>query len=495
MFDPSQTAGLAEADAVARGGDGVAIDVTGLLGHPSLEAGMLEVLLAGEPGPELVALLTEIESIDLTAHEAVTVAQTWEKVARWVAARQHQANLRVAGPTPTSTGRSPEVDLGTEEVRLGLALSPGQADRRVTLARDLTERLPLTAAALEAGEIPVSHANALVDLTTGRTPEVCAQVEERVLVRAPHQSLVAFKRCVRRALIRFDPLGEALAHLQAASQRDVVRYDNPETGLSTLIATMPVIDGAIVWNTLDAYARRDRQQDKTLATQAAAETTDSAVPDGDGVSPTPVLKTLGAYRADTLLRWAQEDLAHEGAPRPQRRPIEVQVVIDLPTALAMADNPAEIPGYGPLPAPIARLLTEDASWRRLITDPVTGHLLDYGHTVYTPPQALRDYVIARDRMCTAPHCEKPAAHAQIDHADPFPRANGQPDPRPPDPGGGPPGQGGATSSANTRTECTWHHLLKTHHGWTVQPRPDGSTLWTSPNGRAYLVPPNAVLPL
>ena len=67
---------------------------------------------------------------------------------------------------------------------------------------------------------------------------------------------------------------------------------------------------------------------------------------------------------------------------------------------------------------------------------------------------------------------------------------GRPDPG----GGGPPGKGGATSSANLRTECTWHHLLKTHHGWTVEPRPDGSTLWTSPGGRTYLVPPTPVLP-
>ena len=155
-----------------------------------------------------------------------------------------------------------------------------------------------------------------------------------------------------------------------------------------------------------------------------------------------------------------------------------------------------------MPAPIARLLTEDADWRRLVTDPVTGHLLDFGHTTYQPPQALRDYVTARDRTCIAPHCNRPSTHSQLDHLDPFPRNHGKPDPgggRPPDPAiqpadPGPPRSGGATSAANMRPECTWHHLLKTHHGWTVQARPDDSTLWSSPSGRTYLVPPTPVLP-
>ena len=273
MFTSTQPVDLAEADAVARHGDGVVVDVSGWFGQASIESALLEALLSGAPGPELIGLLTAIEAGPLTDNEAVTVAQTWERVNRWVAARQHQATLRVAGPAPATDAASGcasnDLDTGVEEVRVGLGLSAGQADRRVAVARELATRLPRTAAALEAGQIAVSHVHALVDLTADRSAEVAGKVEERVLVRAPHQTLAAFKRSVRRALIRFDPLGEALTHLQAASRREVVRYDNPDSGLCTLITTMPVLDGAIVWNTLDAGAHRDKARDKALLGKAA----------------------------------------------------------------------------------------------------------------------------------------------------------------------------------------------------------------------------------
>lgn len=483
MIDTWPPLSLKEAATVARHGDGVVIDVTNLLGNESLETSLLDTLLSGPPSPELVGFLDAIELGPLTDREAMTVAQAWERVARWVAARQHRANVRVAGLEPDTGAGSGHPDTGVEEVRIGLSLSPGQADRRVALARELATRLPRTAAALEAGEVSVSQVAALVDLTGDRTAEVAGKVEERVLVRAPHQTLAAFKRCVRRALIRYDPLGEALSHLQAASKREVVRCDNPENGLCTILATMPVIDGEIVWKTLDACARRDQARDKAARDRVAPD-------QAGGTSDDPRrVGNLAGYRADTLVRWAKEELAHEGAPKPQGQPIEVQVVFDLPTLLAMPDNPAEIPGFGPIPAPIARLLSEDAAWRRLVTDPVSGHLLDYGTTTYEPPKALRDYVVARDRTCQGPHCERAAQHSQLDHEKPFPRKAGRPDP-----GGGPPGDAGATSSTNLRSECTWHHLLKTHHGWEVERRPDGSSLWASPAGRTYLMPAPAVLP-
>jgi hypothetical protein len=31
-----------------------------------------------------------------------------------------------------------------------------------------------------------------------------------------------------------------------------------------------------------------------------------------------------------------------------------------------------------------------------MTDPVTGHLLDYGHTTYPAPKPLTDYLTTRD---------------------------------------------------------------------------------------------------
>ena len=146
-----------------------------------------------------------------------------------------------------------------------------------------------------------------------------------------------------------------------------------------------------------------------------------------------------------------------------------------------AGNPAELAGIGPIPAPLARLLAADSTWRRLVTDPVHGHLLDYGTTTYTPPRALRNYVITRDRTCRFPGCTQPADHADLDHTTAW---TGTP-------------VGGTTSATNLHTLCRRHHRLKTHHNWTVTTsnnpttsnrHPDTLT-WTSPRGKHYLTHP------
>jgi len=83
--------------------------------------------------------------------------------------------------------------------------------------------------------------------------------------------------------------------------------------------------------------------------------------------------------------------------------------------LGLADNPAELVGYGPIPPIAAAELAADADWRRLVVDPVDGHLLDYGTSVYRPPQKLANYLIARDRRCRFPGCARQAETCDFDH--------------------------------------------------------------------------------
>jgi hypothetical protein len=84
-------------------------------------------------------------------------------------------------------------------------------------------------------------------------------------------------------------------------------------------------------------------------------------------------------------------------------------VLDLSTLLGLADGiggvggvgQVELKGSGPVGFDVVRDLLADpkvaVTMRRLITDPVTGHLLDYGRRTYDVPQALRDFIISRDQ--------------------------------------------------------------------------------------------------
>ena len=63
----------------------------------------------------------------------------------------------------------------------------------------------------------------------------------------------------------------------------------------------------------------------------------------------------------------------------------VQVVIPYSTLAGADEQPAELVGHGPIPASLARETAADGVWRRLVTDPLSGSLLDDGRTTYLPP--------------------------------------------------------------------------------------------------------------
>ena len=334
------------------------------------------------------------------------------------------------------------------EVGTALRLSPGTADRKVATAKAVTTRLPATQAALEAGQISLAHAAAAAEATDGLTYAQCGRVEGRVFPRATTQTVAEFKRSLARAVAWVHPQRFAERHRDATAKRCVTRYDLPD-GMAALHLVLPAADVQAAWLALDVRARSDK--------------------DGKAAR-----LGLDARRADAFSGIMAAALADPAQPVAHGRPVSVGVVVDLPTLLGLADNPAELVGHGPIPAEVARHLAEDATWRRLVTDPVTGHLLDYGRTTYTPPRALSDYVLARDARCVFPGCSL-AAHAnQIDHAVAW-------------------SDGGDTSADNLRPLSKRHHDDKTMRGWAYVINADGSVTWTSPTGHTYTVPPDPLL--
>jgi hypothetical protein len=149
---------------------------------------------------------------------------------------------------------------------------------------------------------------------------------------------------------------------------------------------------------------------------------------------------------------------------------QVRVTVAATTLLGLDDAPAELHGYGPIPAGVARRIAADGVWRRLITDPISGTLLDYGRTTYRVPAGLADHVRARDVTCVFPGCRRPADACDLDHT----LAHHD---------------GGPTAHDNLGPLCRRHHRCKQDRAWTLtQPRP-GTYLWTTPTGRQYMRAP------
>ena len=149
----------------------------------------------------------------------------------------------------------------------------------------------------------------------------------------------------------------------------------------------------------------------------------------------------------------------------------MQIVVGLDTLTGTHQLPAELVGYGPIPADLARHTATDAVWKRLITDPVSGALLDHGRRTYRPPAALHDFVKARDVTCRFPICNRRAIDCDLDHLQPW-------------------AQDGDTNEANLHGLCPQHHALKDQPGWHVISHPDGTLIWITPTGHRHISRPH-----
>lgn len=404
-------------------------------------------LLRATPGPRVLDALAEIDPMTLTRAERIDYLSAIERQASWLQDLRNRAIVAIAGEEPQPGNHHFGIDdSAREEVAVAMRLSHMGAQRRIDTARSLMTSLPTTRAALEAGEISPEHAAVIAEETrtlivAGADAEMIARVERAAISHAEFHTPNQVGRRVRDLVAREASAVVELATVTAHELRKVEFY--PDTnGMATLVAFMPAADAQAVMLVLDAWARNASEG------------------------------TIDQRRADALAAIASTAFERVGSA--QRRPIAVQVTVDLPTLLGLADNPAQLGGYGTIPASVARELAADGTWRRFVTDPVDGHLLDYGRTTYRPPQALVEFLTARDQTCRFPGCRQPAWRADLDHAEAW-------------------DEGGATSAENIGVLCRRHHRLKTHHGWQIESRPDGSCMWTAPTGHRYLVPARPAL--
>ncbi len=395
--------------------------------------------------------LRALDPVALDAAGRVDALVALQRVRSWVDAQEQVLVAAMAEPgDPPSVAQSgsPSSDKQyvREEIACALRISPVTVNARLHVARELTQRLPGTLALLGAGEITMRAARLLAE-TLGPLPDaVVAEIERRVLPRAPLQTFPNFRACVQRAVLALDPRRAEEKHRHAAEQRRV-ETRVLEDGMASLFAVLPADDLAAVM----------------VAVQAAADGLPAAdYPDGAGAAD--------RRRADALVAVCTGAAVPSVGSRQGRRP-SVQVTVALSTLLGLDGEPGELDGHGPIPASLARRIAADSTgtWRRLVTDPL-GRLLDYGRSVYRPPQALADQVIARDRCCRFPGCRRQAVRCDIDHQIAWV-------------------DGGSTNPGNLECLCARHHALKHEAGWSVRGDPAGVLTWTSPTGHVYLDPP------
>jgi hypothetical protein len=450
-------------------------------------------LLSAAPGINTLASLIAIDPQDLTPAARVDYLSALEKQSSWLQAAMQRAIVAVAGiESSISEGPFSGVDEAErEDVSSALRLSAGTAQMRIDVARTLVNHLPNTCSALATGELSAAHATVIAKETAaairdGLSEFAIFSIEERAIAHAEFHTPAQVAHHVRNSIAKFAPDTFEEVVEKARDCRRVSCYNDID-GMSTVVAILPAEDAQTVMKAIEAFIVKGNSDFKigahgggtvsgsSMSDDSADLAASHSTSNRSTSSTISDTRSADMKRADALTALAGFALAASSEEVAlHRRPITINVTIDLPTLLGLSENPGQLAGYGAIPASVARALASDGKWKRFITDPQTGALLDYGRETYQPPQALIDFLIARDRTCRFPGCRRSAALSDLDHAQSWE-------------------EGGTTSLDNLGALCRRHHLLKTHGGWRIDSRSDGSCTWTSPLGKVYETPARPIV--
>jgi hypothetical protein len=409
--------------------------------HPVAAAPSADDLAAAMPGPPLARLLDAVDPAALDTDAQVEAVAAWERLGSWVAARQGE----LVAALEAREHRAGRGEFAADAIATRLGVSRRAAMLKVELASDLTQNAPI-AEALRRGDLDVAKARVLAEEVGSAPAELRQHLLEDFVPRAPRMTGPQLRARMRRATQAMDPTS-AVRRCEAEARRRAVRLTPAPDAMAYLTAYLPAVDATACMSALAALA--------------------------DHADPTDG-RTLDARRADALSDLLRGVLdagrAPDGTDLParQRRRPHIQVTVAATTLLGVDDQPADLAGYGPIPASVARAVAQDGTWRALLVDEA-GQVLRRGTATYRPGADLTGTVIARDATCRFPGCRVPAHRCDLDHVAPF-------DPTRP--------AANQTTEANLHALCRHHHRLKTHAGWTVErDTTTGRTAWTTPWGR------------
>jgi hypothetical protein len=314
-------------------------------------------------------------------------------------------------------------------------------------ADTLRTRLPRLWAEFSEGELNPLNARTAADLVRSLPEEsdAAARFDDAL---ADIVDLAPGRFRMRARALRERIHSIALAErFETASRTRGVWIDNDIDGMAYLTMRLPAEVAHSAFARIDSAAR-------TLA-HDADET-----------------RTLDQLRADVA-----GDLLLDGVLEGGRAPlVSVAVTVPVMTLLGHDDEPGILEGYGPIDAQTARRLAAHApSFKRLLTHPVNGGLLDIDRGVYRPPADLKLWLEVTDVTCAFPGCNRLARNSDIDHI-----TDRQ--------------FGGQTRAGNLVHVCRHHHRLKHMTRWTVRATQRDHARrveWSSPTGhvRAQDPPP------
>jgi hypothetical protein len=394
------------------------------------------------PGPDLAMAMAGLDRRRLGGHDRVELLKAR---ARQLAHDQAQlyadihsvseAIGELFGPGPLEE----MFETTCSEVRTALTLTRRAAEVQVDLAFQLGERLPQVGEALNAGSIDLPRARVICDQTVHLTRGSAQSVADSVLLAAPELTTGQLRARIQRLNIAIDPASATDRYQRRLEERRVVVEAEVDGTANLLGLHLPAADANAAMRRINRLAR-------------AAKTK------GDP-------RTIDQIRADVLL----DVLAGRGQHGRGGDRGVVDIRVDLTTLAELDDAPAEIPGWGPVIADIARKISrdqDDSEWRITITDE-EGQPIGVTTTRRRPTTSQRRHVEVRNPTCVFPGCRMPAGQSDLDHEYPWSETH-------------------RTTTRHLEPLCRHDHVNRHERHWRLRQIEPGVYEWTSPLGHRYL---------
>jgi Domain of unknown function (DUF222) len=469
-----------------------------------------------EPGPLLATVVDAVTGDDargltglsddqltgiISAAQRLESRVTWTRLAALAEYAARRPASRDKGDRRTGAPAGPEgiSVFAADELARDLHSTWQSTADQMAYAKAVTERLPLTFAALGAGRIHPVHLRIIEDETRILTDADAAKADAFLAGAAPGMTFGEVRYAAHRLVLKLDP--EAAQRRKEAARREThVRPFREASGNAGMVGReMPSDEVLASWQHVEQRALDLRAAGlpgtlRELRVQA-------------------YLDLLQERDSRTTANPAGNDHSGRNADPGPSLAAQVTITVPLTTVTGQSSTPGEADGFGLLDAEDARALVAAAArhpntrWCLTALNPdgtAAAHACAAGrhcwsadqsaadflralnltltpvvrgpcdHTQaedrYRPSRALRHLVNARNTRCTAPGCGRPAARCDEDHTTPW-------------------HHGGLTCPCNIAPLCRHHHRCKQAEGWWLEQPEPGVLKWRVPSGRTFATAP------
>ncbi|MGH4025377.1 MAG: DUF222 domain-containing protein [Pseudonocardiaceae bacterium] len=402
----------------------------------------LRSALRGFGDNEVVQALRDLETLSRKTN-SVILEVVAEVEARGIATRE--------GFGSTARLLAGMLRLSAAEARTRVEHAAAVGARRGLTGEPLAPRLPATAAALSRGQLGIGQLRVITETLAalpGSVPEPVRQRVEADLARYGQDFAPRGLRVIaQRIVATLDPDGrEPRDPTPSAPARGELWLRDRRDGRLGLEGWLDPEHGALV---------------RSLIEQLAAPARTAQDPAAAGGAPDP--RTVPQRQADALIELCERARTAAEFPTAGGEPPHLSVTIDW-EALRTALGSATLDHGVPVSAGDARRLACDCVLIPVVLG-VESEPLDVGRATRTVPRGIRRALVARDRGCSFPGCDRPPQLCACHHIRHW-------------------AEGGATSVGNCCLLCPIHHQQVHLQGWDI----------TVKGGRVEFRPPAIIDP-